>query len=153
MGRIEELATQSTTRERTIETLGNLIRTVVEGRPEVLTVYLFGSILKREKPEDIDIAVLIDEKIAHGETPLFDYIAELTSHLTSVLENRNVDIVLLNRSSPIICMQVLRNGIKVFERRRRATYEFFVRTIGLYCDLKRVRRPIERQVLAGRIYG
>jgi predicted nucleotidyltransferase len=150
---IEKLAIQSATLETTIERLGNQIRTAVEGRPEILTAYLFGSVLNRENPGDIDVAVLIDEKTVHGETSIHDYVAELTSQMAKALENSDVDIVLLNRSSPIICMQVLRKGVKVFERQRRATDEFFVRTTGLYFDLKRIRRPIERQVLAGRIYG
>ena len=50
-------------------------------------------------------------------------------------------------------MQVLRKGIKIVDRNSRENMEFFVRTIERYDDIKMVRRPIERSILNGRIYG
>jgi len=67
------------------------------------------------------------------------------SELTGV----DVDLVLLNTSSPIICMQVLRKGKIIFERDRKTRIEFFVRTINTCSDLKMVRAAIEKKILTG----
>jgi hypothetical protein len=65
----------------------------------------------------------------------------------------DVDVVCLNTASPILAHQVLRHGKKILVRNPRADHAFFVRTINQYDDLKRIRRPIEQQILRGRIYG
>jgi hypothetical protein len=41
----------------------------------------------------------------------------------------------------------------VYTRDVRRVNEFFVRTINEYDDLKRVRKPIEDNILKGRIYA
>ena len=66
---------------------------------------------------------------------------------------QSVDTLCLNTAGPIVAMQVLRKGRKIVERDSRRSVEFFVRTIGLYNDIKMVRRPIEQSILNGRIYG
>lgn len=137
----------------TVEQLKTRICKVARDRLEILTAYLFGSVLTVENPGDIDIAVLIDDKLVNKKKYPYGYEADLSSHVMDALRKDQVDVVILNRASPIISMQVLRKGEKVFERSPRATNDFFVRTISLYFDLKRVRRPIERSVLNGRIYA
>jgi len=59
----------------------------------------------------------------------------------------------LDDASPILRMQVLKYGIRVYTRDVRRVNEFFVRTINEYDDLKRVRKPIEDNILKGRIYA
>lgn len=136
-----------------IHTIKEQLKRTAECHKEIIALYLFGSVVIKAHPEDIDIAVLADEKqIGPGRYPL-QYVGSLTSDLVDAVQSDDVDLVLLNNASPVLCMQVLRNGTLVFERDRRAVAAFMVRTMGTYHDLKMIRRPIERQILKGRIYG
>jgi len=109
---------------------------------------LFGSVVKNNvhSESDIDIAILFERDIS------IDQILKIEDDLTSLLQNMSY-IVNLNRSSPIIKMQVLRTGKKIFERKPGVYSKFFVRTLNEYDDLKRVRSVNEKKILRGRIYG
>jgi uncharacterized protein len=116
----------------------------------IAAVYLFGSFVRgRMTPEsDLDVAVLFRDDAVPGPMAF----VELGNRL-STLVGSEVDLVCLNNARPIVAMQVLRNGKKIVERDPRKSVEFFVKTVGLYDDLKTVRRPIEESILNGRIYG
>jgi len=116
----------------------------------IVAVYLFGSFVQgRMTPEsDLDVAVLFRNDAVLGPMALVD----LTNRL-SALVGLDVDTLCLNTAGPIVAMQVLSKGRKIVERDSRRSVEFFVRTIGLYNDIKMVRKPIEQSILNGRIYG
>jgi len=120
----------------------------VSGKPDILLVFLFGSVIKNNvhSESDIDVAILFQRDIS------IDQSLKIEDDLTSLLQNES-DIVNLNRSSPIIKMQVLRTGKKIFERKPGIYSRFFVRTLNEYDDLKRVRSINEKSILRGRIYG
>jgi predicted nucleotidyltransferase len=122
----------------------------LSGEPAVATCYLFGSSLSPTfGPEsDVDVALLYFSDLAPRALDVFDL-----KHRLSLALRRDVDIVVLNMASPVISMQVLRKGKKLVERDPRLTERFFVRTVNMYADLKRVRLPIERQILNGRIFS
>jgi len=64
-----------------------------------------------------------------------------------------VDLVILNQASPILRMQVLKNGV-IIDRGDSTDYcEFFTDTIQQYEDLKRIRRASEENILKGGIYA
>ena len=109
-----------------------------ESHKEIAAMYLFGSVLFKECPEDIDIAVLVDEKQAESRIDSLSYFTALISDLTDYLKVDTVDVVLLNTASPVIGMQVLRKGVIVFERDRKQVVAFTVSTAGRYDDLKMV---------------
>ncbi len=134
-----------------IEIAARAIGTVMNSESEVAAVFLFGSFMtdRFNDESDVDIGILFER----NPIKIFD---DRYMDLKSKLEDAvggEVDIVVLNSSSPIICMQVLRYGKKIFERGSRTASEFFARTISAYADLKRVRLPIELRVLESRIYG
>jgi Nucleotidyltransferase domain. len=129
------------------------MRSVGNLHSEIVAVYLFGSVLTRDNPEDIDIAVLVDEKQLERSRYPFPYLGSLISELNELGLDKEIDVVLLNSASPIICMQVLRTGKKVFERNGKAVIVFMVQAMGRYHDLKIIRKPIEQNILQGRIYG
>jgi len=116
----------------------------------VAATYLFGSFVHgRMTPEsDLDVAILFRK----GAVPAAMALVELGQQLSSTT-GLDVDIVCLNTAGPIVAMQVIRKGIKIVDRDPRETMEFFVGTIERYDDLKTVRRPIERAILNGRMYG
>lgn len=121
----------------------------VSEKEEILIAWLFGSMVTgTSRPDsDVDIALLL----RRDSEPDADRFLSLKSDLASLLK-RDVDIVILNQASPIVRMQVLEKGEKLFERERRAYLEFFVRTMNEYDDLKRIRAINEKHILRGSIY-
>lgn len=116
----------------------------------VLVVYLFGSFVsgRMTAESDLDVAVLFRADSVPNAMDLIDF----GNRLSGVV-GLEVDVLCLNSAGPIVAMQVLRKGLKIAERDSRRSMEFFVRTVGLYDDVKMVRRPIEQSILNGRIYG
>jgi predicted nucleotidyltransferase len=113
-----------------------------------ILVFLFGSCAKNDMTvfSDLDIAILFREK------PDIYVLNELREKLEGTF-HMAVDIVTLNNASPIIKMQVLKNGIVLVNKDARVYYKFFVNTVKEYDDLKRIRKEIEDNILKGRIYA
>jgi predicted nucleotidyltransferase len=78
------------------------LRLFGESRKEIIALYLFGSTLTGRNPEDVDIAVLIDERAVGEQRYQYGYAAALTAELMSVFHRNDVDVVLLNR--PKVCL-------------------------------------------------
>jgi predicted nucleotidyltransferase len=114
----------------------------------VLLVFLFGSAAsgKMTEDSDIDIGILFEYK--HD----FYEINELKSELNAILK-REIDIAVLNSVSPILKMQVLKNGILAFAKDKKFYNQFYVDTINQYDDLKQTRKICEDNILKGRIYA
>jgi len=117
-------------------------------RKGIHLVFLFGSSVSRRMhpASDVDIGILFDS------VPNLSQINALTAELSSLLR-REVDLVVLNRASPILKMQVLKKGALVFARDLRVYHQFFVDTCNQYDDLKQIRRTCEESILRGRIYA
>ena len=95
---------------------------------------------------DVDIGILF------RTVPDIYAINDLTEELSSLLQ-REVDLVVLNHASPVLKMQVLKNGILIYASDRRHFHQFFVDTVNQYDDLKRIRKNCEDSILKGRIYA
>ena len=84
-------------------------------REEVLLTYLFGSSLrgKRGEKTDIDIAIFIDPGLFNllDKTQPFGYEAEMISELILLLKHNLVDLVILNKATPLLAYQVIHNGM------------------------------------------
>mgnify|MGYP001576228822 CR=1 FL=1 len=117
-------------------------------KEEILLVFIFGSAVsgRLTKGSDVDIAVLF------SNIPHFSDILKITEEVSETI-GREIDIVVLNNSSPVIRMQVLKNG-ELLKSRDNAIYnDFYVRAVKEYDDLKNVRREAEENILRGRIYA
>ncbi|MCG8348206.1 MAG: nucleotidyltransferase domain-containing protein [Chloroflexales bacterium] len=119
-------------------------------RSDIAAAVLFGSAAagRLRADSDIDLALLFDP--AH----LPD--TEATMRLRADIEEltrRDVDLVVLNRTSTILAFQALKTGTLIFCRNRKLFEAYVVRLISEYADFKRIRRPIEEAVIARRIYG
>lgn len=123
---------------------------LLSGYPEIAFAYLFGSRVsgKATMNSDVDIALYFNE----GQLPVMDQLLGLEDRMTSHL-GQEVDILVLNSATPVIRMQVLKNGKRILENNRRAYIRFFIKTVNEYDCLKRVRQVNERNILKGRIYG
>ncbi|MCC5908178.1 MAG: nucleotidyltransferase domain-containing protein [Balneolaceae bacterium] len=119
-------------------------------QPDVAVAFLFGSEASgRSLPgSDVDLAFLFYP----DKVPSVERLPDIQDELTALLK-KEIDLVVLNRANPIICMQVLKKGEKILQRDNRLYSDFFVRTINEYDDLKRVRSVIEKNILKGKIYG
>lgn len=110
-------------------------------------LWIYGSEAKgAARPgSDLDLGALFAHRIEPVET--LDAAAELSRRL-----GRDVDLVDLDRASPILAMQVLRNGRLILDAKPPHRHELFARTINRYEDLKIIRRPME-QALYRRFAG
>lgn len=104
-------------------------------------LWLFGSEAQgTTHPEsDVDLAALFRQRPDALE------VLGARGDLEEIL-GREVDLVDLDRASPILAMQVLKHGRLLVDRDPRRRIAFFVRTLNLYEDLKIQRRDIERRL-------
>lgn len=72
----------------------------------VLLAFLFGSFASRRirRSSDVDIGVLFKT------VPDMDAINDIIEELSPILQ-REIDLVILNQASPVLKMQILKNGI------------------------------------------
>lgn len=122
-----------------------------EPLPGVVAVYLFGSHAKGRATaaSDVDIAILFERrKIPDGQT-----ILNLQEELAGRLHVSSVDLVVMNRINPILKYQIFRHGTIVLKKDMKQLNSFRVRSLTDYADVKRMRAPIERAILKGRIHG
>ena len=124
------------------------LKTFSKRRQEILLAFLFGSSTRdRLRPSsDVDIGVLFKT------VPEMDALNDLTGELSSILK-REVDLVVLNHTSPVLKMQILKNGILIYSSSKKYFHQFFADTVNQYDDLKRIRKNCEENILKGRIYA
>jgi hypothetical protein len=124
------------------------LKTFFSERQEILLAFLFGSFTsKRMRPSsDVDIGILFKT------VPNIDTTNNVTEELSSLLQ-REVDLVVLNHASPVLKMQILKNGILLYASDRKHFHHFFTDTVNQYDDLKRIRKNCEESILKGRIYA
>lgn len=131
-----------------IENIIKKLREHFSENEDVQLVFLFGSHVSNYASDesDVDIAILFEQ------TPGTATINQIRDNL-SVFIKREIDIVILNDSSPIIRMQVLNNGLLAVNKDKTVYNNFFVKTVKDYDDLKRLRKEIEDNIMRGRIYA
>lgn len=123
--------------------LGEQVRQLLSARPEVLDGYLFGSAARGQAAahSDVDVAVYVDEGVL--ARPGFGYQAELGADLQRALGRPDVDVVILNRASPLLYHRVLRDGERVFTRDLAATTTREGMALSRYCDFVPTLRNVE----------
>lgn len=106
------------------------------------TLWIFGSeAQERARPDsDIDLAALF-----RGRPVPLDVLGA-QGDLEEIL-GREVDLLDLDRSSPILAMQALKYGRLLVDRNAQRRFAFVSRTLNLYDDLKILRRPAERALI------
>jgi predicted nucleotidyltransferase len=132
----------------TIADMTEILREYFRDMDEILLAFIFGSSVsgRLTRHSDVDVAVLFDK------IPDFSDVVTLRDTISAATD-RDVDIVVLNGSSPIISMQVLKRGIVIKSRASSVYNNFFVKTVKEYDDLKRIRKEAEENILKGRIYA
>ncbi len=125
-----------------------LLKGFLKKRSDILLAFLFGSFASKQMTlySDIDIALLFDQ------APDIYGINNLKDELTLLLK-KETDIAVLNEASPILKMQVLKNGVLIFKKDKKYFNQFCAETINQYDDLKQIRKKCEDGILKGRIYA
>ena len=117
------------------------------GKQHVLAVYLFGSAAKNlmRKKSDIDIAVLLDEKIKN-KIQRFDF--TLTAGMELEKETgRPFDVVDITDAPPALQHQILKTGRLLVENNRPARINFEVNSRRQYFDLLPLYEARDRNIL------
>jgi predicted nucleotidyltransferase len=132
----------------TIEDIAETLKEYFRDKEEVLLAFIFGSAVsgRLTKNSDVDIAVLF------SNAPDFSNVLKIINDVSEAI-GREVDLVVLNNSSPVIRMQVLKNGKLIKSKDDTIYNNFFVRAVKEYDDLKYVRKEAEINILRGRIYA
>jgi uncharacterized protein len=122
-------------------------------QPDIVVAYLFGSVARgrAHKLSDLDVAVLFASEVGLDET------VERQLQLMGDLEqfaDREVQVTVLNRATPLLAYQVVKYGTLLFERSRAERVAFYVRTLSIYFDfqptLDLLNRAVERRIKEGR---
>jgi predicted nucleotidyltransferase len=114
--------------------LSRCLREALTPRGEVLEAYFFGSQARGEARahSDIDVAVYLD--LTRVPPCDYGYEAQLTTELMSALSSDRVDLVVLNRASPLLYHRVLRDGVRLLTRDLQATTVREGQALSRYCD-------------------
>lgn len=120
-----------------------LIR-LIDGAVGLDVLYLFGSMAAgtARADSDVDLAALFSRPVDPMER------LSLATDLGATI-GREVDLVDLDRASPILCMQVLRHGKILNEASPRRRVLFEAAVPGRYEDLQRIRKPQIDAMLLG----
>lgn len=118
--------------------------------PGVAVAYLFGSHASGTANirSDVDIAILFQREACPDKLALL----QLKSDLADALHSE-VDLICLNTASPIMGMQVLKNGKEIVVHDSRTRDRFVMTLFTDYFDLKRIRKPMEDTILQRKLYG
>ncbi|MBW1959587.1 MAG: nucleotidyltransferase domain-containing protein [Deltaproteobacteria bacterium] len=115
--------------------LQNIAEHLEKTREEIYTVYVFGSFISKKKFTDIDLAVLLEEKM----TDPFSY----ESHLEIELEKISgcpIDLRILNNAPLSFCYTVIQTGTVILDKKPDARSDFESRIIRQYLDFAYFQR-------------
>ncbi|HDH04850.1 MAG TPA: nucleotidyltransferase domain-containing protein [Nitrospirae bacterium] len=120
-----------------------------KGRKEVSALYLFGSLANggARRESDIDLAVLIDEKLMEKKS--FNRLKNDYYQASPAFSLRSVDIVILNTASLPLRHRILKTGKILFDRNRKFRVDFTTKSIIRYLDFKPIE-DIFRKAVADR---
>lgn len=126
-----------------------LVELIGEAVPDVVAVYLFGSMARGEASarSDLDLALL-------GRRPLDPVMRWELQQRLAVAAGRDVDLVDLRAASSVFRVQVLRDGQVLLDRDPNARALFEATALSSYARLNEERRGIIEDALrSGRIHG
>lgn len=122
--------------------LAERLRAALEGRPDVVCAWLFGSRARGDAHDGSDVDVAVLRGMPRPRT-LDDWPVELETAVEEAVGSR-VDLVLLDGADSDLVHRVLRDGVLVVDRDRAARIAFEVFKRNEWFDLEPVRRRVRR---------
>ena len=120
-----------------------------DDKPHIVSITLFGSYAKNTAVDtsDVDIAILCEKSHIPNSLTLMTWKEDI-----STLVHKDVDLICLNTSSPMIGMQVYKNGkdLVIKNAREHANYQMLL--FSEYAELKELRAPMEKNILKRKYY-
>ena len=119
----------------------------------VNAAYLAGSLSTRTSfghLSDVDIAILLMDQIKSDQ--FLDYQLYFFSELAKRLESESIDVVILNQSSLLLKLQVIKYGQILFSRDEKQRVSFETKAVMDYLDFKKFD-DIQNQALNRRLVG
>jgi predicted nucleotidyltransferase len=123
-------------------TIGERLREVLAGEPEVLAAWLFGSTARGtdRASSDVDVAILTRRPM---RGTLDDLHLDVRERLTAAL-GREVDLVVLDVRDDELVHRVLRDGVLLRDDDRPARVAFEVAARNRFFDMIPIRRQYRR---------
>ena len=115
-------------------------RNILSKRNEIIAAYLYGSFLKSDSYNDIDIGLLLDENFK----PPALYEARIAGEFEREFKRQNFDVRILNRRPVRFLFSILRNSKLIYCRDERKRIEFESRVMREYLDIKPHHELYER---------
>ncbi len=119
----------------------------------VNAAYVAGNLSNRSlfgQLSDVDIAILLMDQIKADQ--FLDYQLYFFSELAKRLESDTIDVVILNQSSLLLKLQVIKYGQILFSRDEKQRIRFESKAVMDYLDFKKFDE-IQNQALTRRLYG
>ena len=122
---------------------------LLQNNKDIIAAILFGSESRgtATQESDIDIALLYEKDNIPNGIDLLQFRQQLSDKM-----EQDVDIVLLNKASPIISMQALKNGKPLLIRNQKVYDAFEIQLVTDYADVKRMREPFEKNILSRKLH-
>ena len=130
-------------KNKTLDEIKNNLTNYLKSRDEILLAYLFGSCLKNKfgGTHDIDIAIYVNpvtfENLDRSQP--YGYQAGLTANIIQLLRYNLVDLVILNRATPLLAYEVIHNGILIFSSSEDIRLKFEIFSLKRHADTKHLR--------------
>ncbi len=109
-------------------------------RRGVVLAYLFGSQARQEAGplSDVDVAVLFGDDVPRARWS--DGQIDLMGDLGSLFQRSDVDVVVLNRATPLLAHRVVYDGVAIYEPEPLTRVRFEVQTLRRYVDTAPLRK-------------
>ena len=122
----------------------------MQGETSIVSVFLFGSILKGNagKKSDIDLAFLLDEKAYKSDAIIAMSPAHLIAAKVGSQLDREADVTILNSASLEIAYEVVTTGKCIFEIDPDLRMEYEIKIKGMYFDFRPFLEELRAKSLA-----
>jgi len=122
----------------------------MQGETSIVSVFLFGSILKGNagKKSDIDLAFLLDEKAYKSDAIIAMSPAHLIAAKVGSQLDREADVTILNSASLEIAYEVVTSGKCIFEIDPDLRMEYEIKIKGMYFDFRPFLEELRAKSLA-----
>ncbi|MBU4449879.1 MAG: nucleotidyltransferase domain-containing protein [Actinobacteria bacterium] len=119
------------------------IKKIFSDENDILLAYIFGSQLKGKTGplSDYDFAVFLSQK------PSFQFKYKLKNKLLSILDSKQVDLVILNDAPIELKYNIIATGKVIFQKNSIVRTEFEADTLSKYFDYLPVLRAQKKDIL------